>query len=397
MSERLGLFVDAVYRVEDGAVETSDAALQFLRFACEVGTRFDRLVLLGRSAPPELETPFTLGPVGPLEVAPLPYYPSLRRLGAVARAVPGMLRGIWRAVARTDVVWVFGPYPFSLPIVACALLRGRRVVLGVRQDTMAYYRSRLPSPAMRPLLLPAWLLDFGYRLLGRRLRVTAVGAGIAARYGAPRPGVLTHTVSLTPASAVAGGPVERDWSGRLRLLSVGRIEPEKTPLLAVEALARLERERPGRFSLTWAGTGRLSEAMRAKADELGVGHLLELPGYVPFGPELLALYRDAHMFVHTALTEGVPQVITEATSAAVPVVATDVGGVAAALDGGAAGLLVPSSDLDALVAAVLRMEGDAELRLRCVERGLELARSRTLEAESASVAAFLSAAGSRRP
>lgn len=393
MSGRLGLYIDAVYRVEsrDGVaqVATDDECFQFLRFGKEVGARFDQLVLFGREAPRELATDFDLGPEGRLQVAPLPYYPNLRRLLAVARVAPRTIAAIWRGLDRVDSVWVFGPYPFSLPFVALALLRRKRVVLGVRQDTMAYYRSRLPSRLMAPVLAPLWLIEAGYRVLGRVLPVTAVGARIAGRYGGPRPGVLEHTVSLTPASEVADRPPERDWSGQLRLLTVGRIEPEKVPLLMVDVLARLEREAPGRFQLTWAGAGRLAGPMRERAQELGVGERLELPGYVPFGPELMSLYRDCHLFVHTAVTEGVPQVLLEAMAAGTPIVATDVGGVSAALEDGRAGLVVPPGDPDAVVEAVLRMAGDPELRRRCVEAGLALARRRTLEAEAGAVAEFL--------
>jgi glycosyltransferase involved in cell wall biosynthesis len=70
-------------------------------------------------------------------------------------------------------------------------------------------------------------------------------------------------------------------------------------------------------------------------------------------------------------------------------VATAVGGVPSALGGGEAGLLVPPSDRDALVEAILRLTEDAELRARMVERGLELAAGNTLESSSARVARFI--------
>ena len=134
----------------------------------------------------------------------------------------------------------------------------------------------------------------------------------------------------------------------LDLLTVGRIDAEKNPLLLVGALADVERARPGRFRLRWAGVGPLADEVRRRADELGIGDRIELLGYVPFGPELLAEYRRAHVFLHVSLTEGVPHVLVEALSSGTPIVATDVGGVRAALDDGAAGLLVPPDDAAAL-------------------------------------------------
>jgi glycosyltransferase involved in cell wall biosynthesis len=102
------------------------------------------------------------------------------------------------------------------------------------------------------------------------------------------------------------------------------------------------------------------------------------------------MYRDAHMFVHVSLSEGMPKVLIEALVSGTPIVATDVGGVRAALDGGRSGELVPPDDLDALVAAIRRLDDDARERDRVVARGLELARNLTLEAQVERVVAFVS-------
>lgn len=385
---RLGLWTDAVYREEDGRVFTDESCFQFLRFASAVGDHFDELVLFGREAPDGVPTEFEL-PAERARLAPLPHYSSLRDVPGVLRALPRIAGAAWRGLGRVDLMWVIGPYPFSGIFVLLGLLRRKRVVLGVRQDTMEYYRQRLPHRTMKPLLGPLWLLEGSYRLMARVLPVTAVGEAIARRYGAPREGVLGYVTALTRASDVAEAEPERDWAGCLRLLSVGRIEPEKAPLLMVEALAELERRRPGRYSLTWAGTGRLADAVRARAEELGISALVEMPGYVSYEPDLRRLYGQVHMLVHFTLTEGVPQVVLQAMAAGTPIVASDVGGVRAALDGGAAGLIVPPGDSPALVRAIEETAGDAPARERRVQRGLELARGQTLEGESARVARFL--------
>lgn len=200
--------------------------------------------------------------------------------------------------------------------------------------------------------------------------------------------MLTMSPTLVTAADIVEELPARDWSGVVELLTVGRIDREKNPFLLIEALRELERLRPGRFRLRWAGTGPLAEQVRRRADELGVGERLELLGHVRI-PALFDVYRSAHLFVHVSLTEGVPQVIVEAHASGTPVVATEVGGVAEAVAGGAAGLLVPASDLHALTRAVLRLTDDGALRRRLAARGLELARDRTLEAEAARVAHFI--------
>ena len=53
------------------------------------------------------------------------------------------------------------------------------------------------------------------------------------------------TATLMREADIVDEPRERDWAGQLELLTVGRLEPEKNPLLVVELLAELERRRPG--------------------------------------------------------------------------------------------------------------------------------------------------------
>jgi glycosyltransferase involved in cell wall biosynthesis len=388
---RLGVYQDGPF----GLVETADGILlapdpvdaPFLGFVCEVAEHFDSLHVFARIVGPgEAEGPLLPPGTG---VIRLPDYGNLRRLGSVARAGFGTIASFWRGLSQVDAVWAFGPHPFEFMLVLLASLRGKHVVLGVRQDTPAYFRARLPSPRWKPVLAAIGAMDATHRLLARRIDATVVGTANADRYASPRGRVLAMTPSLVRAADLVDQPPERDWTGEIELLTVGRIDPEKNPLLLIDVLAALERARPGRYRLRWAGVGPLTDAVRDRAADLEVGDRIELVGYVPFGPQLLALYRQAHAFVHVSFTEGVPQVLAEALASGTPVIATDVGGVAAALEHGEVGLLVPPADAPALVEAVLRLSDDAELRSRLAERGLELARGRTLEAEAARVAGFL--------
>jgi glycosyltransferase involved in cell wall biosynthesis len=389
---RLGIYVDAVYSVTetegDRRVSADPVDSAFLIFAAEVGRAFERVVFLGRTV--RAETPRQYLPLIGVDIIELPYYRSLREIRDVTRASPATIWTFWRALRRLDVVWVFGPHPFALVLVFLAAIQKKRVILGVRQDTVAYYRGRLPSRRWSPALLLAHALDASYRALASSVRTTVVGREIARRYG-DRASVLPMTVSVVRAADVVDSPPLREWAGTIGLLAVGRIEPEKNPLLLIEALAALEREQPGRFRLTWLGDGQLRETVRQRAIELQISHIVDLRGFIPFGPELLGAYRSAHIFVHVSLTEGVPQVLMEALASGTPVVATDVGGVRAALDHGDAGLLVPPRDSNAVVQAISTIVDDVELRDRLVVRGLAVARGHTRETEAARVARFIQA------
>jgi glycosyltransferase involved in cell wall biosynthesis len=383
--EQLGIYVDDVYSVTNvEGVERLATDRSFMLFAAEVASHFGALVVFGRRSDAG-ETVDHLLPEG-TQFVELPFYTDLLELGSVAAAGPGTARAMWSGLDLVDAVWVFGPHPLGLLLVAMALLRRKPVVLGVRSDTAAYYRSRLSGRRAAAAGAAATMLDGAYRLLARGLPLTVVGTDLARGYPGPR--VLPMTVSLVREQDL-GAPPERDWSGRIALLSVGRLDREKNPLLLVELMQLLESAEPGRFQLHVAGTGPLAGPLEAAAEAAGVGENVRLLGYVPSGDRLLDLYRRAHVFVHVSLTEGVPQVLVEAFAAGAAVVATDVGGVGAAADDGGAALLVPPGRPDELARAVRALVEDAELRGRLVRRGLELADELTLERQARSTADFI--------
>lgn len=390
--QALGLFVDASFGQEssgEGRVLCGSELLGFMRFASAVGAPFRRFAVIARGSGAAGAThPLPAG----VELVPLPGYPSLRALGAVAQALPETVRRMWRALDDLDVVWVSGVNPMGLVLAGLATIRRRRVVLLIRQDSPAYFRARLPDRRWAPLLAPLAALDVLFRALARRLPVTVVGAEVARRYGAPRPGVLEMRVTLLERRQLATAARAGEWQQPARLLTVGRIEPEKNPLAVARALELLTAG-GGDYRWTWAGDGRLTSELRAAADRAGVGGRLELPGFIPFGEELLSLYREADAFVHVSLTEGLPGVILEAMGAGLPIVATDTGGVKAALGGGEAGLLVPPGDPQALANAIECLASDGSMRDRLASAALRRAEAATIETESERVTRFIAAGG----
>lgn len=382
---KVGLFLDAPFRSENGKVWSGGEALGFGRFATAVGAHLGGLRLIARGTESSDETPYELP--GGAELCALPYYESLRDLPRMIKAFPTITSALWRSLEGLDLVWIStAAHPFGLILLLLARLRRKRVALLVRQDTMAYFRSRLPGPRWKPILAPLWLMDRLYRLLSRGIRTTVVGTDIEASLGGPRENLLTFQVNLFSSDEVVG-PRTDAWGGAINLLTVGRIEPEKNPLLAVEMLGDLEESEPGRYSFTWVGTGSRAAGLATAAEAAGLGDRIALPGFVPAGEALTRYYDRADLFVHISLTEGVPGVIGEAMARGLPVVATDVGGVRGAAAGAA--LLVQPGDARALAGAVRELVQDPELRRRLSLSGSELASHTALDIESRKVADFL--------
>lgn len=386
---RLGVYTDLVYRREGATLSTD---LSFIVFVTSLASRVGEIVLFGRLDPDAGRSHYELPHEG-VRLVPLPHYGRVTDVGGVVRSFRGARAAFAAELDRLDAVWLFGPHPLALGFERIARRRGKPVFLGIRQDFPQYVAGRLPSRGWLWAVPVAHALEHGFRRLARRGTPTVVvGEDLASRYRGPR--VLPTGFSLIRDLDVVSEEeaLGRSWDGdELRLLTVGRLESEKNPLLLPEILAALRRS-DQRWRLRAVGDGPMAADVEARARELGVLEALDLAGYVPYGETLHEEYRRAHAFLHVSLTEGLPQVLFEAMAAGLPMVATDVGGVRAALGDGARGLLVPPRDAQAAAESLDRLRADPDLRRRLVVAALEHARAETLDAQLDRVAAFFRAA-----
>jgi glycosyltransferase involved in cell wall biosynthesis len=375
---RLGVYTDYTYSLRGGRPHAERA---FALFVAALAPHLERTVVIGR-LDPDGEARY---PLGGVELVPLPNYPSLSHTIPALRGMLGSLRPFWRALDELDCVWILGPHPLAFAFALIARMRGRAVVLGVRQDSVEYMRNRHPTARLKIGL--ARLMDAGFRALARRWPVVVVGPGIAETYAKARR-LLRISVSLIERKRIAQASVAaaRDYGGELIALSVGRLETEKNPVALADVLAAL-RARDERWRLVVCGEGELRPELERRLEELGVSDAAELRGYLAHDGALAEQYRSAHALTLVSWTEGLPQVLFEAFAAGLPVAATAVGGIPDAV--GDAALLVPPGEPDAMAAALDRIGREPELRGRLEQAGIALAQANTIESESERVAAFI--------
>ena len=382
---RLAVYSDFPYRRHDGRLYAGQAFVIFLVGLSEL---VEHLILVGRLDP--LDTPWHFPVPDEIEYRALPHYAQVSEPASLLGALGRSVRSFWRVLDDVDTVWLFGPHPLAILFAVLAMARRQRVALGVRQDYVTYVRNR--HPGRNGLLLGALLIDRAFRLLARRCAVVAVGPTLGEQYTAARRLLATNVVLVSESELLGeGDPPASSGGEELVVLSVGRLDDEKNPLLLADVLADLRQDgRPWRMII--CGEGPLEGQLRERLRAYGLDDHVEMRGFVPAGPSLRVLYRASDFLLHVSFTEGVPQVLFEAFAAGLPVVATDVGGVAAVA--GDAALLVAPDDAPMAARALRQLADDRELCTRQFARGLEIAREHTREKQCLRVAEFLAAQGS---
>ncbi len=149
-------------------------------------------------------------------------------------------------------------------------------------------------------------------------------------------------------------------------LALGRLHPSKGFDLLLAALAETREVR-----LAIAGDGPLRAPLERLAEDLGIAGRVGFLGWREDVPHLLA---NADFLVCPSLHEPLGNVVIEAWSAGVPVVATASDGPAGLIEDGVSGLLVPlpgqpGGGPRALAAAIERVARDPRLRNRLGQAG----------------------------
>lgn len=204
--------------------------------------------------------------------------------------------------------------------------------------------------------------------------------GLAGAGGTVR--LMYHGLDLARFDAKAREPAHRDGrnpADPVRILSVGRAVPKKGLDTLIRALALL----PAGVSwrLTHIGGGSEASALAAQAAAAGIADRIEWRG-AQDQPTVLAAYRASDLFVLPCRVtasgdrDGLPNVLMEAQSQALPCLSTTVGAVAELIVDGETGLLVEPDAPAALAAALERLIADPALRDRLGRAGERRVRER---------------------
>ncbi len=276
------------------------------------------------------------------------YFPPKVGRGLYGHCFAASVRGAFRRAVREfapDVVFAPWAYPDGWAAVRLARRAGLPVVVQVHGSDVKLLDQ---FPTRRRRTVEALTGADGVIAVSRDLRDRVVGLGVPADrvtviYDGVDPQIF-HPGDQQSARATVNLP--GGWPAAPVLLFVGNLVAVKGIDVLVRALASLKS--PARLVVVGAGPER--DPLARLAGELGVADRVTFLGSLPQAA-LPDWYRAADLFVLPSRSEGVPNVLLEASACGTPWVASRVGGIPE-MPGHASRRLVPPENPEALAAAI---------------------------------------------
>ena len=165
------------------------------------------------------------------------------------------------------------------------------------------------------------------------------------------------------------------------VLAVGRVEPLKGLDVLIRAMSYVDPEMPYQLVIIGGDKAASAEISRLKdiAMQVGIAHKVKFIGSVDHS-KLPIYYRAADVVVIPSFSESFGLVAVEAMASGVPVVASNVGGLALTVEHGRAGFLIPQGSSDQFGEKINLLLNDPKLRSDFGKIGVENMRSYSWDA-----------------
>ncbi|MHA7129393.1 glycosyltransferase family 4 protein [Algoriphagus namhaensis] len=326
-------------------------------FITHTGEKFFEDYSLGSRIRKSEEPGFYFIPNGKEHLLALPDYASVAdflkkpQLFTEARKI---LRG---QLTKYDVFWLTWPHPISF-LLLTLIGRKKPKVLFIRQNLEELIRVRYSGIQRSAGLLFTKAMYAYARRFHRDALVVTVGHEMYERMRSQFKEVGYVSDCIVPQRVSI--PARLGFVGQnVKLIFVGRMEPEKGLMDLVDAVDRLTKKYP--IELTLVGDGISKKPVEDRIKKLGLENKVQLAGYVPFGDSLFDLYSSHDVMVISSYSEGLPKIINEARAFALPIVSTAVGGIKTELKDEHTVIFVEPKNPNSLASGIQRLIEDPEL------------------------------------
>jgi glycosyltransferase involved in cell wall biosynthesis len=241
----------------------------------------------------------------------------------------------------------------------------RGEILPLLGKSKSWFEHRMQILSKKIIVNSNWLKDYLVRCGSRPEKVVVIHNGIESGNFTSNadPLMLRRKYGIAENAKVIG--------------IVARLHPMKDHVTFFDTVKLVRDSLPSVYAVV-AGDGELSDTLKQYVTEIGLENNVTFLGNVT--NELPEIYRMMNVFLLTSQWgESFPNVILEAMSASVPVVATNISAVPEIIEDGISGYLVEKKNAALIAERTLKILSNADIRSQFVRNGLKRAGVFTVE------------------
>lgn len=277
----------------------------------------------------------------------------LRERGALD---PGVVKQVLKLIDQ-HAVDIIHTHEFRSNVIGLFCARRRRLPI---VTTCHGWIANSAKGKLRVILDRLTLYFFDYIIVvSKKLQSQLLKQGIRRH----RVSALSNAVAFENFGGTVNGKQFRDELGvppeTVLVANIGRLSPEKGPAEFVQA-AKIVLQQFATIRFLLIGVGPERAKLEQLVNESGSADKFVFCGYRADMPEI---YPSLDLIVQSSFTEGMPNVILEAATMEVPVIATRVGGTSEIIEHGVSGILVQPGETEELAAAMLNFLRDRRKHL----------------------------------
>ena len=161
-------------------------------------------------------------------------------------------------------------------------------------------------------------------------------------------------------------------ANKSRVLYVGRVDPEKSISVVLEAFSETVKKLTN-IELLIVGDGIDKSNLEEKARDLDIEKNVKFLGRV-MPPDLLDIYKSGTVFATASETETQGIVLIEAAATGLPLIAVDAGAVKELCQNQKNGILCTPGSVKEMASAMIKILSDKKLRLKFSKASVEIAK-----------------------
>lgn len=345
---------DFILKTKENAIYSDDSHILFIKATCQ--NHFEDF-RLGSRVLPEPTEGFYFFSDQASHLLQLPFYGSVSDFLKKPSLLWKSYKLLKSQLQEFDLFWLTWPHPISF-LILWMFGSKKPVVLFVRQNLEALIKVRYQGVQRAIGVLFTRLVYRYAAFFHPNAILVTVGEEMFHRLSSDF-ATSTYISDSIVSEEYAGKAREGRCFDPIKLLFVGRLEPEKGLNDLIQAAKLISEQK--NVSLSIIGDGVSRAEATALVNRLGLTDKVSFEGYVPFGEDLFDAYKGHDLLMISSYSEGLPKIINEARAFALPVVSTQVGGIANELVHEETCLFVNPGDPRQLAAAALRLASDPEL------------------------------------